>query len=416
MMDRSVVILRNAGHGVNDIFWYVLPSLLPVILEQFNMKYGAAGGLLTAFIGVIAVFSFILGKISDFLPRHIIIGSGFFAASVFLIGASQMDSFGMFITFILVAGIGVSSFHPIVYAHVDETTKDRQGEVYGMLEFWGAVAIFLMFLLHGFLLKQLSWRTIFFLTSVPGLMMGALYFGYSGRFQSAAARPDHIDAERSDTHDTPLVLFVLFLFVITFRFFGILPVVSFTPTYLVREVGLQKDIASYATGLYFLGGLIFTPILGKQCDVRDPFLVLLLSTGIAFPLIILMSMNHPVWILPIYLFLLGGSYYGAGPAMTIINARMGSRLGRGEAFGYFTALIAIAFSFSPLVFGISADRIGLKESMRLFSIPIFISSSGLFVLSLLSNRLKSVRQDKLRIAGLRVQEDLISGDEPDRSG
>ncbi len=55
------MILRNVGHGVNDIFWYILPSLLPVILDQFGMKYGTAGGLLTAFLGVVAVFSFILG-------------------------------------------------------------------------------------------------------------------------------------------------------------------------------------------------------------------------------------------------------------------------------------------------------------------------------------------------------------------
>jgi hypothetical protein len=43
-MDRSVVNLRNVGHGVNDIFLYILPSLLPVILDQFGMKYGSAEG------------------------------------------------------------------------------------------------------------------------------------------------------------------------------------------------------------------------------------------------------------------------------------------------------------------------------------------------------------------------------------
>ena len=77
LRDRSVVILRNVGHGVNDIFWYILPSLLPVILDQFDIKYGTAGGLLTAFLGVVAVFSFILDKISDYSPRHIILAAGF---------------------------------------------------------------------------------------------------------------------------------------------------------------------------------------------------------------------------------------------------------------------------------------------------------------------------------------------------
>jgi hypothetical protein len=43
LMNRSVVILRNVRNGVNDISWYILLSLLPVILDQFGMKYGTGG-------------------------------------------------------------------------------------------------------------------------------------------------------------------------------------------------------------------------------------------------------------------------------------------------------------------------------------------------------------------------------------
>ncbi len=376
-MNRSVVILRNTGHGINDIYWYVLPSLLPIILEQFDMKYGTAGGLLTAFIGVIAVFSFILGKVSDYIPRHVVMGSGFLLASIFLLSAALMDNYNSFLACILVTGIGVGSFHPVVYALIDETTEHRQGSAYGMFEFWGAIAIFFMFLLHGLLLKQLNWRTIILITSTPGLVVGSLFFFYSGKFQNSYERPDKFV---SNAENTQLLLFIIFLVVVTSRFFSIIAVVNFTPIYLVREIGLPKNIASYTTGIYFLGALIFTPCAGRQCDLRSPFVVLLLSTLIAFPMIILISLPHPRWILPFYLFLLGGAYYGSGPAMNIIIARMGSNLGKGEAFGYFTALIAVAFSFSPLLFGLLADRIGLRMSMRIFSLPLLFSGIVLFVL------------------------------------
>ena len=126
---------------------------------------------------------------------------------------------------------------------------------------------------------------------------------------------------------------------------------------------MPTNIASYATGLYFLGGLIFTPIIGKQCDIRSPFLVLLVTTGIAFPLIFLISLPH-LRILPLYLILLGGSYYGAGPAVNMILALMNSKMGMGEAFGYLTSMMAVAYSFSPLLFGVMADRIGLRLSIR----------------------------------------------------
>jgi MFS family permease len=237
-----------------------------------------------------------------------------------------------------VAGIGVSSYHPTVYAYIDETTESRKGAAFGIFEFWGSLAIFLMFLLHGLLLEMLSWRNIVLVTSLPGLVVGTLYLVYSDRFRSQ--RTSY--AQPPDGGSGSLLPFVLFLVVITFRFFGIIAVVSFTPTYLVRELGLQASIASYATGIYFLGGLIFTPILGRVCDRYSPFRVLIATTGLAF--------------------------------MTMIIIRMSSTLGRGEAFGYFVALTAVAFSFSPLLFGIVADRAGLGFSMRLFSFPLLISA------------------------------------------
>lgn len=405
-MNRGVIILRNTGHGVNDIFWFVLPSLLPVILEQFDMKYGTAGGLLTAFIGVIAIFSFILGKISDHLPRHYILGTGFLVASVFLIGSSFMDNLSLFVVCILFAGIGVSSFHPAIYAFIEDTTKKSRGIVYGMFEFWGAVAILLMFLLHGFLLKQLSWRTILIFTSIPGLIMGSLYFIYSDRFKITTGQRVDVNGGVLGTHNFSILLFVLFLVIIIFRYLGIIAVVHFTPTYLVREIGLPANIASYATGLYFVGGLIFTPIIGKQCDIRSPFLILLVTTGIAFPLIFLISLPHPLWILPLYLILLGGSYYGAGPSVNMIIAQVSSKMGRGEAFGYLTSMMAVAYSFSPLLFGLMADRIGLRLSIRFFSFPLLISTALLF---LLFNR---VRKDKRELHSSPVlKPDRASGGE-----
>jgi len=379
-MQRSVVILRNAGHGVNDVFWFVLPSMLPVILEQFDMRYGTAGGLLTAFLAIIAVFSFILGKLSDYYPRHLIMGAGFLIASVFLIAASLMGRLNAFVICLLVAGIGVGSYHPTVYAFIDETTERKKGAVYGMFELWGSLAIFIMFVLHGLLLKQLRWQTIIIVTSIPGLAMGLLYFSYSGRFRIITRQATANETHASDVNDTPLLLFFLFLMVLTFRFFGIMAVVNFTPTYLVREMGLEANIASYATGIYFLGGLIFTPILGKLCDIHSPFRILLLTTGLAFPLIFLMSLPHPLWLLPLYLFLIGVCYYGAGPAMNIIVMSMSGTLGKGEAFGYFMALIAVTFSFSPLLFGMLADRVGLRLSMRFFSLPLMLSAVSLAIL------------------------------------
>ncbi|MFW6181124.1 MAG: hypothetical protein ACOC8N_05190, partial [Spirochaetota bacterium] len=58
----------------------------------------------------------------------------------------------------------------------------------------------------------------------------------------------------------------------------------------------------------------------------------------------------------------------------------------GEAFGYFMAMIAIVYSFSPLLFGMLADRVGLRLSVRVFSGALFAATVLLVLLTALVKR------------------------------
>jgi MFS family permease len=377
MNKKGVNLLRNVGHGANDLYWFILPSLLPVILEQHELKYIGAGGILAAYLGAIALFSFILGKISDSVSRQRLMGFGFIIASGFFILSTATDVIAVFVSCVIIAGIGVSSFHPAIYASIDETTSRDHGIVYGMFEFWGSVAVFGMFVLHGFLFREIGWKPILILTSIPGLVVGSLYIRYGTSFNST--EPAETSA-KAQPGEFSMIHFVLFLLVVTFRFLGLIAVINFTPTYLVRAIGVSKSIASWATGVYFLGGLVFTPIAGKLCDRWGPFQVLLVTTGLVTPFIFLVGTSSPLWALILYLLPIGACYYGVGPATDILIARLGSRMGKGEAFGYMVAVISVAFSLSPLLFGAVADRIGLTATIRLFSLPLLVSFILLLIL------------------------------------
>ncbi|HUT65052.1 MAG TPA: MFS transporter [Spirochaetota bacterium] len=372
MRKRSFTVLRNVAHGANDIYWFILPPLLPVILAQYNLNYGAAGGLLTAYLGTIAIFSFILGKVSDNMPRQRVLGAGFLVASVSLILAGFMGSLPFFILFLLVAGIGVSSFHPAVYASIDETTVSGHGSEYGMFEFWGSVGVFIMFLLHGLLLREMNWKMIIMLTSVPGLVVGSFYFRYR-KLLGKNDLPQVKQDSAGDSENRSVFSFVLLLLVVMLRFLGMIAIVNFIPTYLVREFGLDPSLASFATGIYFLGGLIFTPLAGKLSDRWGPFQVLVLITGLTSPFIFLLSTPSPIWAVLLFIFPIGACHTAAQPAQNMLIARLGSMIGKGEAFGYVTAAIAVTSSFSPLLFGAAADRVGLRLSIRLFSLPVLLS-------------------------------------------
>ena len=61
---KAISLISRLGHGANDIYWFVLPAVLPIILAEYGFSYAAAGAFLTSFLCAIALFSFISGGLA----------------------------------------------------------------------------------------------------------------------------------------------------------------------------------------------------------------------------------------------------------------------------------------------------------------------------------------------------------------
>ncbi|HEY9594460.1 MAG TPA: MFS transporter, partial [Spirochaetia bacterium] len=109
-------LFRNVGHAANDVYWFILPPILPLILQEFGLSYATAGGIVAAFLCVAAVGSMVMGRLSDRVSPLAIIIVGFLMASACLWAAALMPTLGLVIALVLVAGIGVSTYHPAAYA------------------------------------------------------------------------------------------------------------------------------------------------------------------------------------------------------------------------------------------------------------------------------------------------------------
>ena len=118
---------------------------------------------------------------------------------------------------------------------------------------------------------------------------------------------------------------------------------------------------------------------------------LIISGGIG-PLVLLMSLPLPVWLLAPLLMLLGGFITGAAPVQNVFLSGLRSRLGMGTVFGTMMGLIALIASVSPLVFAFLAERLGIALSLRVFSLPALI---GLVVLAFM---IRLERKRKLHFA------------------
>lgn len=297
---------------------------------------------------------------------------GFLLASVgfFLSGFSHTE--GTLIATLLLAAVGVSTYHPSMYAAVDENAREKRGKIYGFFEFWGVVGILGVFFIFGSLLQMVDWRGIFFLTAIPGVWLAFLFIR-----KPIIPKPDNSRSSdmTQNTKTAPgfsLKIIALFFIGLSLRILSITAIVNFAPTYLVREFNLPVDIANYGTGLIFLGGMIFALTFGILSDRYNQLTILLFLSGMIAPIIFFLAISHQLFLVYILLFLLGGFWLGFSPVQNIYVSTLTSSMGKGMGFGFLMGLMTLTNAFGPGLFGVLADFTNLRMAILWYTLPAIL--------------------------------------------
>jgi FSR family fosmidomycin resistance protein-like MFS transporter len=360
-------LMSSLGHCVSDLYSFVLPLVLPLLLTEFSLSYRLAGLVLACYLGIVSLLSYLFGRLSDRFSPWILVGGGFLLASAGFLGAGSSQALPAAFACLAAAAVGASTFHPVIYALIDRLTLRRQGATLGMFEFWGGVAIVVMYMAGGLLQRRLGWRGVLTAVGLPGVAMGALFLRYA---RSSLASPEHRDLEPREPPRTGALLF--FLSSCALRFLAVTAVINFMPTYLSMGRGLPPSLAAYAAGLQFAGGAAVV-FWGRAADRAPPLSVLSVASGALAPLILLLSLPLPLWAALPALVLCGAFQGGCSPAQNLLLSFLGSRLGSGAVFGILLATLSLIGALSPGLFGLLADHLGLQAAMRLFALPALAS-------------------------------------------
>jgi MFS family permease len=405
LMPKSIktAVQRHLSHAANDLFWVVLPLVLPLLVVKYKLNYAGAGRIVSFYMAITAVGSYFLGRISDGIPRRYIMGFGFFFAAGGLIAAGFAGSFFFFMFFLAVTAMGMSTYHPAMYAHIDETFKENKGRILGRYEASGGAAILMMFLVNGALVSTIGIRGVMLVTAVPALVMGAVLIGARGidrdsagvagdSRNSPAAGDIGEETVRTDTAGTraAAALFFVFLLSVLLRVVSITGVLNFLPTIFTDHFGLPLNRASWATGLFFAGGLTGSLIASRYSRADRSFKILLYGSLLIAPLIAVIALiaDGPALVISLVpVFLMGVFSAGVGVNQNLILTTMGSRFGRGEAFGILIAVNTLASSASPYLFGLIIDSWGFSRALLVFSVPVVVST---FILIMLSGQILSL--------------------------
>lgn len=376
--ERKAVLLLALGFGLVGMDRWLVTPLAPQIMRELHLDYQDLGNLGAAVGLSWGVFAILMGRLSDRFGRRRIVIPAVIVFSL-LSGISGLAT-GFLSLFLarLLMGVAEGAYCPSSYAAaLDASRPNRRGFNLGVIQ--GAFALFGM-ALGPILATQLvvlvgSWRYVFVLVSLPGLVLAAVLAKVlrdPPRLAALAQPPVLPDAMIAKPvrwmdilhfHNVRVAIFAIFA-----SMSGVFVLGVMAPVFLVDVIGLKNTTMGLVMSGFGLGGFAGQIAIGALSDRigRRPALVGSFLVG-ALALIGLVCQFHA----PVALFALlfaaafcccGANATLAGPVpgesvpAALSSSAMGLVIGLGEIFGG---------GIAPAIGGFVAKGYGLIMVMEL---------------------------------------------------
>ncbi|MCH2453147.1 MAG: MFS transporter [Halobacteriales archaeon] len=279
-----MLVIVAMGWAITQTGRFLLPPLLPVIMEEVGISVLIAGVVLTIMQVVYAIAQYPSGKLSDWSGRPIIIIPG-----MVLIGLSFFIIAGITTTFMLVfavvlLGLGRAMYNVPSRALISDLYTGRRGRAMGIFTagsdlggiFAGILSIVLAMVYLVLVEGVPNWRIIMGICGIASFVLIGAFVGinrekYKWDWEIAekvtsSVRGDvmYIVGERGQRET--ILAFALFIFVAT-------AMVNFLPLYLIEGKDFELEIAGSIFGWFFLLGMVVKPIIGALSDRAPRYLI-----------------------------------------------------------------------------------------------------------------------------------------------
>jgi MFS family permease len=378
---KSKLKLNALGHSYNDMYFFIIPFLLPLFREEFSLSYVQSGLILTVHVALRSIFSLIFGYFGDKYEKKVIIACGFVCSSIFLGGLIWIYNIHTIVTFLFLLAIGVSTFHPLATAIVRENSKANQrGRYLSLFSAAGTAGIIVASLLFGFLVQIWGWKMTCLLLSLPGYFLGYAYLKSKKDKKNLKVKAEK-KIKRGHVN--------LFFISMGIRSLGLWAILSFLPIYATEYLGLKPEVSAWIVSIIFIGMLVGSLISSRIIDKSHPLILLLSATIVtAFLVLGITFIAQPIFIVLLIgtLGIVEGIFF---PSQSTWLTFICPVTHQSKIFGIGLFVEGLSATIAPTIYGWIADQSNLVWAYRLAAIPLFIS----FILFLILHFLES-KHDK----------------------
>ncbi len=363
-----VVSLLTLGFGLVGLDRWIIAPLFPEIMRDLHLNYQDIGNLVGALGITWGVFAILAGGLSDRFGRRIVLVPAIIGFSL-LSGISGLAS-GLTMLLVLRALMGVTegSFCPTSFAATADVSRpSRLGFNLGLQQSaFPLLGLALGPILATQLLKVVTWRWVFLIVAIPGLIVGYLIWKVVRDPQTAGAEAAGRRAplrQLLSHRNVPIGMLALLC-----AMSGIFVLSAMVPSYLVDFLKLSTQQMGFVTSAIGFGGFLGQVVLPGASDLLGRKTVSLagFAVGAVFLYLFTRAAANPLLLFALLfastffcfglLGLITGPIAAEAAPQGLISSTAGLIIGTGEIFGG---------GIAPSIAGAIAQRFGIQHTLSL---------------------------------------------------
>jgi len=371
----EVTVATSIAHFANDVPLTLLPAVLPILIEEFDLSYAAAGALITASGLLMTSLQAVTGYFADRWNRITLLFLGLTTLGVgtaligFSTGYLQILAFGCLM------GIGGSVFHPIGYSLLSDAFESgNRGKALGLGSAAGDVAVPVAFATSGFLVLFLEWRHLFVMWGLIAILVAAMLPLIIKEPRKKGGHSNAAGISNKTIVRTLIPVFIVMgLAAASYKIAS-----SFITTYLGDFFALNFETANFILALMMIVGTVGSIVGGTLVDKFGE------KRTVAIEMVMLGGISMvSIYISDVYLLLgaiciMGFFILGVWPSFYSMIARATSLGARAFMYGL---LFAVTWSFGslfPYISGACADVFGLQAIYILIGVLSLVAASTVY--------------------------------------
>jgi FSR family fosmidomycin resistance protein-like MFS transporter len=361
-LHRRALAVLSTGHLATDSCQGAVAALLPFLIAQRGLSYGAASALVLAGTVSSSVIQPLFGWLSDKRPMAWLMPGGVALAGLGVAAVGFAPGYGATFGAIVVSGLGVAAFHPEASRYAKYASGERAATGMSLFSVGGNAGIALGPAITTPLVLAFGLRGTVGLAVLP---LAAAAFQTTmlprlARFRPTAATHAAARAAAGANRWGPFSRMSAAIIIRSWVYFGMM---TFVPLYFIAHLGASKADANAALTAMLAAGAVGTLIGGPLADRIGPRTVFVGSMALLPPLIGVFLLCGPV--LAVVLLVAIGATTIATFSVSVVISQELLPCHLGIASGVSLGLSIGLGGVGASLLGVLADSIGVRGVLEI---------------------------------------------------